>query len=350
MTSAMLDSTGFVDAVEALPEQVAAAVATAADADLTPVANVTHRSIIVLGMGGSGIAGDMLTAVAGPACPLPIGVSKNYSVPGYVDESTLVIASSYSGDTEETVSAAAEAVDRGAKLVAVTTGGALGALAEASGGVVVPCPEGLFPRAAVGALSVPAFLVLEKLGYCDGASNWIRAAQVQLASRRDTLARSADPRKNEARQLARRIGRTFPLVYGGDQLGAVAALRWKADINENAKAPAFWNTFPELDHNEIMGWGQHGDVTRQVISLVELRHDFEHLRTARRITLTREIIRETVAQVLPVKAAGDGPLAQLLDLMYVGDWVSVYMAADAQVDPGPIDAIARLKHQLAKES
>ena len=349
MADDMIDSTGFVDAVESLPEQVAAAQQTAADLDLSAVANAEHRSVLVLGMGGSGIAGDMLRAVAGAVSPLPIAVSKGYSVPRYVDGSTLVIASSYSGDTEETLSAATQAVENGARIVAITTGGALGALAQASGGVVVPCPTGLFPRAAVGALSVPIFSVMEQLGYADDMTPAIDAAQQQLAQRRDALARSADATKNEARRLARRIGRTFPLVYGGDEIGAVAAMRWKADVNENAKAPAFWNTLPELDHNEIMGWGQHGDVTRQVVSLIELRHDFEHLRTSRRIALTTDIIRETVGQVLSVRADGEGPLAQLMDLMYIGDWVSVYMAADAGVDPGPIDAIARLKYQLSKE-
>ncbi|MGH9000194.1 MAG: SIS domain-containing protein, partial [Acidimicrobiia bacterium] len=131
-------------------------------------------------------------------------------------------------------------------------------------------------------------------------------------------------------------------------LGAVAAYRWKADINENAKAPAFWGAFPELCHNEICGFGQHGDVTRQVLTLVELRHDFEHAGLGRRVEATRSIVDETVASVLSVRAEGAGRLAQLVDLMYTGDWVSVYMAADAGVDPGPIDAIAQLKAELAR--
>ena len=117
--------------------------------------------------------------------------------------------------------------------------------------------------------------------------------------------------------------------------------------NENAKAPAFWNAYPELDHNEICGWGQHGDVTRQLFTLVELRHGFEHPQLEPRFALTREIIEETVAQVLEVRAEGEGRLAQLLDLMYVGDWASCYLALDHDVDPGPIDAIVRLKAALA---
>ncbi len=153
---------------------------------------------------------------------------------------------------------------------------------------------------------------------------------------------------NPAREVARKIGTTIPIFYGGGALGAAAAQRWKCDVNENAKAPAFWNAYPELDHNEICGWGQHGDVTRQVFTLVELRHGFEHEQLDRRFALTREIIEETLVQVLEVRAEGDGRLAQLLDLMYVGDWASCYLALDHDVDPGPIDAIFRLKDALGE--
>ena len=114
-------------------------------------------------------------------------------------------------------------------------------------------------------------------------------------------------------------------------------------MNENAKAPAFWNEYPELDHNEVCGWGQHGDVTRQVFSLIQLRHGLEHPRLERRAVATRELIEEALSQVLTVDAEGEGRLAQLLDLITIGDWTSYYLALDNDVDPGPIDAIMQLK-------
>jgi glucose/mannose-6-phosphate isomerase len=172
-------------------------------------------------------------------------------------------------------------------------------------------------------------------------------AQEQLAVRRDACHPNVESPANLAREIARRIGRTIPLVYGGGALGAVAAYRWKCDINENAKAPAYWNAYPELDHNEICSWGQHGDVTRQLLTLIELRHGFEHPQLARRFDVTREIIEETVYQVISLEAQGEGRLAQVLDLMYLGDWVSCYLALDNDVDPGPIDAIFELKRRLA---
>ena len=125
-------------------------------------------------------------------------------------------------------------------------------------------------------------------------------------------------------------------------------MRWKQSMNENAKAPAFWNEYPELDHNEVCGWGQHGDVTRQVFTLVELRHGLEHPQLARRVAATRELIEEALHQVLTVEAEGEGRLAQLLDLIHLGDWTSYYLALDNDVDPGPIDAIMQLKAALGQ--
>ena len=173
-------------------------------------------------------------------------------------------------------------------------------------------------------------------------------AQEQLAHRRDQCRPEVEGDANPARELARKIARTIPLVHGGGALGAVAAMRWKADVNENAKAPAFWNTHPELDHNEICGWAQHGDVTRQLVTLIELRHGFEHERLAPRFAGVRAQVEECVHQVLEVRAEGEGRLAQLLDLMYLGDWVSCYLALQNDVDPGPIPAIATLKDLLAR--
>jgi glucose/mannose-6-phosphate isomerase len=202
------------------------------------------------------------------------------------------------------------------------------------------------PRAALGALIAPLFVSMFRMGLMPEAHALLVKAQEQLARRRDRCRPEVEGAANPARELARRIDRTIPLVYGGGALGAVAAFRWKCDVNENAKAPAFWAAYPELDHNEICGWGQHGDVTRQVFTLVELRHGFEHERLSPRFAATRALIEECLAQVLEVEAEGEGRLAQLLDLMYVGDWVSCYLALDNDVDPGPIDAIAALKRSL----
>jgi glucose/mannose-6-phosphate isomerase len=342
------DTIGFLDAVAGLPEQLARAHEVAAElpaSDIPEGDAVDH--VMVAGVGGSGIAGDVLAAVVSGALPVPVVVHKHLRTPAFVGPRTLVFAISYSGDTEETLELAEGCLDAGARVVAVTSGGALARLAGARGAVVVPCPPGLMPRAALGSLVAPLFVVLYRMGLLPEAHALLVRAQEQLARRRDRCRPEVEGQANPARELARRIERTIPLVYGSGSLGAVAAYRWKCDVNENAKAPAFCNAYPELDHNEICGWGQHGDLTRQVFTVVELRHGFEDERMAPRITATRELIEEAVHAVITVDAMGEGRLAQLLDLAYLGDWTSCYLALANDVDPGPIDAIAQLKLRVA---
>jgi glucose/mannose-6-phosphate isomerase len=339
------DSLGFLDAVAGLPEQLAAAHEAAGEVatDALPAAE-SIRNIVILGMGGSGIAGDVVNSVSSGVLPVPVTVMKQIRTPRFVGPGTLAFAVSYSGDTEETLSMARGAADAGATLVTISSGGALAGLPAT---LHFPCPPGLMPRAALGALVAPMFVVLFRMGLMPEAHALLVRAQQQLAHRRDRCRPEVEGDANPARELARKIERTIPLIHGGGALGAVAAMRWKCDVNENAKAPAFWATHPELDHNEICGFGQHGDVTRQVFTLVVLRHGSEHERLAPRFAYSRGLIEECVAQVLEVQAEGEGRLAQLLDLMYMGDWVSTYLALDNDVDPGPVDAITALKAALA---
>ena len=343
-----VDTLDFAGAVATLPEQFGEALAAASSVDLGAVAGAAITNVAVCGMGGSGISGDVLAVAGSHDLSVPVTVLKQYRAPRFVGPGTLFFAMSYSGGTEETLAAAAAALSAGAQVVAVCSGGELARLAGDAGAPVFGCPPGFMPRAALGHLATPLFVVCDRLGLLPGGETAVKAAQAQAARRRDACRPEVAGQANPARELARRIGRTFPLIWGTGALGAVAAYRWKADINENAKAPAFSNAYPELDHNEICAFGQHGDVTRQLVTLVELRHDHEHPQLARRVAATRAIVDETVASVLEVRAEGEGRLGQLVDLMYLGDWVSLYLAFDAGVDPGPIDAIARLKSELAR--
>ena len=335
-----LDSLGLLEVTLGLPEQVAAAAEAAASVTGLP-AHDDIENVVVLGMGGSGIAGDVLTVVAGPFMPVPVVVHKGYGIPNFIDEHTLVVASSFSGNTEETVEAATEAAMAGGRIVVVATGGELAGLAA-----VVPVDPSIpMPRAALGAMAIPLLVLMEAVGFYPGARAWIAAAVDQLTRRRDQLAGD----DNLAVDVARRIGRTMPLVYGGGGIGQVAALRFKNQVNENAKAPAFHNVQPELCHNELCAWGQHGDVTRQVFHLLNLRHDFEHPQVMRRFDLVSDIMREVVGGVDELVAEGEGSLAQLLDLVLMGDLVSLHLAFQAGVDPGPIPILVDLKAALAQD-
>jgi glucose/mannose-6-phosphate isomerase len=338
----VLDSLDMFGVTARFPEQVAEAATVAAGVEGLPAADELDN-VLVLGMGGSGIAGDVLAAVGGPFVSVPIVVAKGYAPPSFVGPGTLCFAVSFSGNTEETLEAAQAAAAAGARMVVVTAGGELGSLAPRWQAPRVPLPSDIpMPRAGLGALAVPLILLLEKVGLFPGASGWVDAAVDQLETRRDALVTGGS-----APRIARTIGRTIPLIFGAGPLGAVAAARWKAQVNENAKAPAFAAAFPELCHNEIVGWGQHGDMTRQVFTLVELRHDEEHPQELRRFELVRDLMAEVVHDVIEVRAEGEGPLAQLFDLTLTGDMVSLHLAAQEGIDPGPIPVLDDLKRALA---
>jgi glucose/mannose-6-phosphate isomerase len=338
----VLDTLDMFGVTASLPEQVAMAVGAAHGLDGLPAREYVEH-VVVLGMGGSGIAGDIMVACAGPFVPVPIVVVKSYALPDFVGRGSLVFAVSFSGNTEETVEAAGEAADAGASLVAVTAGGELGRLAEEWGAPVVAVPGDIpQPRAALGAMAIPPLVVLEDIGLFPGASRWVALAVDQLKYRRDRLVQPG----STAEDVARRIGRTIPLIHGAQAVGNAAALRWKAQINENAKSPAFYGVYPELCHNEIVGWGQHGDVTRQLLTLVNLRHDAEHPQVVRRFGFVEETLREVMSDVVEVRGQGEGELAQLLDLVLVGDFVSLHLAAREGIDPGPVPVLEDLKHYL----
>ncbi|MGI8758333.1 MAG: bifunctional phosphoglucose/phosphomannose isomerase [Acidimicrobiales bacterium] len=343
LDSEVLDTEGMFDAAAGLAEQCFDAAVRARGLDGLPERD-RIENVVVLGMGGSGMAGDILAAAAGPFLPVPVIVSKGYELPAFVGETSLVFAMSFSGNTEETVEVASDAAVVGARMVVVTRGGELGRLASSWGVPTVGIPEGISqPRSAIGALSIPPLVVLEEMGLFPGAQQWIDFAVEQLRRRRDALL-SAD---SVAASLAARIGRRLPIFHGGGQLGAAAAERWKNQVNENAKAPAFWHTQPELCHNEVAGWGQNGDLTRQVFTLVNLRHDWEHPQVARRFDVVSAMLDEVVASVEEVRAEGEGQLAQLLDLVLVGDYVSLHLAAQEGLDPGPVPALDHVKATIA---
>lgn len=339
------DPLGMLDLAYGLPEQIEAAVASASGIDGLPPHDAIEN-VVVLGMGGSGIAGDVAAAIAGPFMPVPVIVQKGYAPPQFVDEHTLVFAVSCSGNTEEVVEAATLAGFDGARIVVIAQGGQLAELAgEWSAPHVQVDPSIPMPRAAFGALSVPILCILEQVGLFPGAGGWISQATEQLRVRRDVLRASG-----EAKQLAEKLVGRVPVVYGGGSLGEVAALRWKNQLNENSKVPAFAGVVPEMTHNEICGWDPSLSIDRSQYSFVTLRHDQEHPQIAHRFEFLAEVAGSVVAGIDEVRAEGEGGLAQLLDLVLVGDVVSIELAYLLGVDPGPIVLLDELKRRLADTS
>ncbi|MCY3636280.1 MAG: SIS domain-containing protein [bacterium] len=338
--SERVDTLGMWPAVNRLPEQMLDALDRTRD--LTGLPNRTEISnVLVLGMGPGGFAGDLLAVTAGPFMPLPIVVVKSYQPPSYVDEQTLVFALSASGDTPEIVQAAAQAAGAGGRVVAVTGGGELAQMAADWDAPLVEVDPMLYPpRAGLSVLTVAPMIILEQMGLFPGATQWVRHAVNQIRSRRDAA-------RKPAADLARHLAGTVPLIYGGGGLGSVAARHWKNMINTSAKAPAFSAGVPDLLHNEIAGWGQHGDLTRQVFSMVVLRHEHEHPEVMRGFEILIDLMDEVVGTVHTVEASGEGPVAQIFDLMYQGSITALEMAAAVGLDPGPVPAILAARQVLA---
>lgn len=338
-----IDSLGLRPAVMGLADQVADAVAVGEALSGLPSGEEV-ANILVLGMGGSGLVGDVLLALGDLFLPVPVVVAKGYDAPSFVGTDTLVIAVSASGDTEETIQAAEEAQQSGGRMLVVTGGGRLAELAGEWDAAVAPVPDaGAASRGALGSMVVPPLVALEQMGLFPGAHGWIEAATSQLRRRAAQL----DSDRSPAVALARRLGRSLPIVYSSGAVGQVAATRWKAQLNLNAKTPAFAHVLPELGHDEVVGWGQHGDVTRQVFQVVFLRHDEEHPQQARRFDILEPLLDEVVGGVHTITAEGDGALAQILDLVLVGDVVSLELAAQEGVDPGPVPVLDDIKRVLA---
>jgi glucose/mannose-6-phosphate isomerase len=341
-----IDSLNIWAATQSLPQQMVDARQTIADLEGLPTLGAINN-VVVLGMGGSGIGGDVLNAIASPIASVPVIVSKNYELPAFVGSNSLVLVSSFSGNTEETLEAAVEAKQRGATLIALTSGGKVASLAEEWGIACAAIPSTIpQPRVAIGAGAVMPIAILDRLGLLTGGAKLVDQAIDQVTRRRDELWSNIE--SNVATGVAEQIFGTMPHIHGGGVLGAAAALRWKCQINENPKIPAFSAAQPELSHNEVAGWGDLEDLTQRALSLVQLRHDYEHAQVKRRQAFAADIVKPKVKALVQVHAAGDGPLAQLMDLVLIGDVASLQLAAMAGIDPGPVAVLVGLKQALAR--
>lgn len=300
--------------------------------------------IVVCGMGGSAIGGDLMRTLAEASAPVPVHVVRGYALPGWVGEKTLVVASSYSGGTEETLSAFAEARARGAVRVVIASGGDLMAQAEREGLPRVTIPGGLQPRAALGY----SFGVLLRLGRALGLFALLdadfEAAAWEAAERARRYAEGG-----AARDLADQLHGRLPVVYSGTALLEAVNLRWRTQLHENAKLLAYGNLFPELNHNEIVGFEATPEAVLARLAVVALRDREEHPQVQRRFEITRGIVAPRVALWHEAETEGETRLGRLLSLVQLGDWVSYWLAMAQGVDPTPVESIQQLKATLAEE-
>lgn len=329
------------DLIATLPDQLR----WAADLDVEPL-STRASEVLVTGMGGSGIAGAV-ASVVGEAAGVRVTVHGSYGLPAWAGTAApLVLAVSHSGDTEETLDGVAAAAESRLDVAVVTTGGRLAGIAGAAGWPTIEVPPGPQPRAAVGYLSGGVLRLLQAAGLLPDQAPALReAAQVVEM----LLGDGSGPGAALAEDLADALAGRFAVVYGGHGVGAVAANRWKTQLNENGKAAASWSELPELDHNEIEGWKAFPDLALNRVGVVFLHSGDEHPRIALRSRITRELIEDRVGIAGEVHARGEHPLARLFSLILVGDLVSVAVAERAGTDPMPVEVITDLKRRLAAE-
>ncbi len=317
---------------------------TAVLADKIKVNYPKPANVIVTGMGGSGIGGELLKDWAKKQAAVPIEVNKEYELPEYADKKTLVFVTSYSGDTEETLSAFLDALKRKCMVFCVSSGGALLENAQRLGVPYLRVPGGMPPRAALPYMFVPLLIYMEKAGLVEGASKELSEAMPLLEKISQENAPQKPTMENYCKALALNIGKTSPVTYGFGMYRGVA-LRFKQQFNENSKVPAKSDVFSELNHNEIVGWERAGDLGK-CYSAIFLRDPDEPTAIRSRIEITKELVEHAEAEILEVQAQGKSSLARMLSTVLVGDFTSVYLAVLRGVDPTPVKTINYLKDTL----
>jgi glucose/mannose-6-phosphate isomerase len=336
-----IDRSGMYDLIRAFPDhwREGRVLARAAELNLS----VDGRSqVVVAGMGGSAIGGDLLRALAQDEASVPVSVVRGYRLPASVDARAVVIVSSFSGNTEETLSAMDEALARSAAVVCIASGGTVLERAQADGLPHVQIPGGMPPRAALG-YSLSVLLTLaERVGLLHLGEDAWHEAQGLLEDQAEAY---AYPSGNHALALAEELVSLMPLVYTASGLLKAVGLRWRGQLQENSKKMAAGNVFPELNHNEIMGWEEEGERLRS-FGVVVLRDRDDHPRVQRRMDVTRDLLAGRAGYWTEEAAEGESKLARMLSLVNLGDWVSLYLAALRGVDPTPIGLINRLKETL----
>jgi len=303
------------------------------------------ENIVFTGMGGSALAA--LLSKTWPGYKVPFEIVRGYNLPSYVGSKTLVVASSYSGNTEETLSALHEALEAKAHIVCISSGGKLAEIAKENDLLWVELPKASQPRFAT-LYSFKAFVtVLERAGLvnADSAEKEIHQTAEFLRTHLTSFNPTIPAAKNPAKKLALDLIGLSPVVYGGP-LMAPAAYKWKISFNENAKNVAWWNEFPEFNHNEFLGWASHP--VEKPYAVIDLRSSFEHERIQKRFDLTARLLSGRRPAPFTIQAQGDTLLEQLLYIMALGDFVSLYMALLNGINPTPVELIEKFKVELGK--
>jgi len=304
------------------------------------------KAIIVAGMGGSAIGGELLKDWGRDNVKVPIEICREYSLPAYADDKTLAFILSYSGETEETLNAFLEAVKKKCMIICVSSGGALSDFTENMGFPNLRIPAGLPPRAALPYLFAPLLIFMEKLGLVSevegevsDAINVMEQVCLENSPERPLM-------ENFSKKLAADVNGTVPVIYGFSFYRSVAQ-RFKQQFNENSKVPSKWEVFPELNHNEVVGW-ERAEMFTKHFSTILIRDKNESEEIRRRIEFTKELALNRTAGVYEVWSRGESKLSKMISALLIGDFTSIYLAILRGIDPTPVETINRIKMKIAE--
>ncbi len=340
-----LDPANMLEHLRGLPQQCHTAWHKAKNFEL-PRDYARIDKVVILGMGGSAIGGDLLRNFISRLTKPIVFVTRDYDLPAFVDERTLIIASSYSGNTEETLSAFSQALERKCKKLAMTTCGKLKALARNAKVPLFVIDHTSQPRAAIGYSFIPLVAFLQKLGFLKDKTSEVEAMTRDLEKLLGELKETIPTSSNPAKQLATKLQGKIAVIYGAGILSKVAR-RWKTQINENSKSWAFHETFPELNHNAVVGYQFPAELASKLY-VVLLRSPSLHPRTLIRYQVTCELLEQNSISHQLIDSQGESELSQMMSLIYLGDWVSYYLAILYQTDPTPVKVIDYLKKRLSE--
>lgn len=293
-------------------------------------------SVLICGVGGSGIGGTITSKSVAEICSVPVVTCNDYHIPAFVNKSTLVIASSYSGNTEETLSAVKKAVAQGAQLCAITSGGEMQRFCEETDSNYILIPGGNPPRTCLGYSLTEQIFALVKYGLIPATTLDCLTAAIEL------LKLENEHIQEEAEEVAQALNGKIPVLYSVDKYEPIC-IRFRQQLNENSKVLAWHNKFPELTHNEIVGWSAEN----KNLAVLILRNEDDYYRTKERIDFTKGLISKYAASVTEVSSKGGSYIERALYLIYLTDWVSLYLAEMNDIDPIAIVAIDALKNHLA---
>jgi glucose/mannose-6-phosphate isomerase len=324
------------DLVAAFPQQLQKALAIAQQANLN-INSDGIQHVLISGLGGSGIGGSIVKELLEPTCSSPILINKDYFLPGWCNHNSLVIICSYSGNTEETVAVMEAALKKGCRVVAVTSGGQVEALAKAHSLPHVIIPGGMPPRSCIGYSLVQLLGIFQASGLTN--SDW----QQELVDAQALLVQQQDAIQKEAQALADFLFGRMPVIYS---LGSTEAIsvRFRQQVNENSKVLGWHHVLPEMNHNELVGWAQKNDNLAVVVW--RYAHDYE--RTLHRLSISKEVFAQYTPHYREVEAKGASVLAQALYAVHLGDWCSCFLADLRGVDAMDISIINHLKDSLSK--